>query len=212
MKTIIIFLFSAISLLIYPQGPVQHLKTNCSQINGTTVNSCYHQDLSQFRDLVKLAEQKAKMDSTLYCLDLEPDFTGERSLPFRFDPVSGTFSITNEVGYSYFFNEPGNIQIDQLLFKCPEGMKVTDKNINYACVDMVQETISFTINNNAMAREIEQNRDNVRLLFIFSLKGTVPLHEDSSPDLNATDYCLTTTLRKVVVYNSGTNNTWITYQ
>ncbi len=159
----------------------------------------------------KLAGQKAVMDSAIYCLDLDPDFQGERSLPFRYDKATGTFSITNEVGFSSYFNEPGNIQLDQILFKCPEGMSVSNKNINYACVDMVQETISFSVSNEALAREIEQNRDDVRLLFHFRLKGTVPIHGISSPMLNAGDYCLTTLLLKAVVYNSRTNKIWITY-
>jgi hypothetical protein len=207
------FLFSALNLIALSQESIIKIKNTCVAISGKTVNSCYHQDITQFNDLVtKLAGLKPGMDSTLYFLDLEPDFSGERSLPFSYDQSAGTFSVSNEVGYSYYYNELGNIQLDQILFKCPVGITVSNKNINYACVDMVQETITFTVRDAIAGRDIGQNRDNVRLLFIFKFKGIVPLHETSSPVLKAGDYCLITELRKVIVYNSSTGNSWVTYQ
>jgi hypothetical protein len=90
-------------------------------------------------------------------------------------------------------------------------MAVTRKNINYACVDVIEETISFEIKNQNLVPEIEENKNFLRLLFVFSFTGTVALKADTF-NLISSDYCFMTDLKSVFVYNSRTNEIYSSYK
>lgn len=157
-----------------------------------------------------LAELKNEMISATYYLDFVPDYLDVRSVSIKYDREARTFPITNEVQNSLFFDDPEFIQIDQFLFKCPKGISVIKKNINYSCVDMVSQTILFEVNDDALASRIEGNRDFLRLLFIFKITGTTIMPGKESVT-EPTDYFFLTTLQKVIAYNSKTNEIYSAY-
>ncbi len=159
----------------------------------------------------ELKEIKSKTISTSYFLDFEPDYKAERSIQIKYDPGTKGLSVSNDLSLSLFYNEPGFIQLDQFLFKCPPGMTISKKNINYACVDVIEEIISFKINDEVLASKIEENKNNLRLLFVFNITGTTPVQGKAS-DLTSADYHLMTDLRKVIAYNSKTNEIYSTYE
>jgi len=74
----------------------------------------------------------------------------------------------------------------------------------------VEETISFKIENESLALKIEENRIYLRLLFVFNFTGTNSF-QGKKTDLTPSDYYLMTEIRKVVVYNSKTNEVYSTY-
>ncbi len=159
----------------------------------------------------ELKELKSKIISTRYYLDFEPDYQAERSIQIKYDPGTKYFSVSNDLSYSLFYNEPGSIQFDQFIIKCPSGMTINKKNINYACVDVVEETVSFKISDEALAFKIEEYKYNLRLLFVFNISGTTPVQGKTS-DLTSADYHLMTDLREVIAYNSKTNEIYSTYK
>jgi hypothetical protein len=158
----------------------------------------------------ELERLKSKMISTVYYLDFEPDYY-ERNNLIKYDINSKTFSVSNEVYLSSFYNKLGYIQLDQILFKCPDGFTVNTRNISYECDDLVEEKISFKINNESLAIKIEENSSNLRLLFVVSFTGTSPLR-GKILELTSTDHYLMTDVRKVIIYNSKTNEIYFTYE
>jgi hypothetical protein len=158
----------------------------------------------------ELERLKSKMITTVYYLDFEPDYY-ERNNLIKYDTNTENFSVSNEIYLSSFYNKLGFIQFDQILFKCPAGFTVNTRNISYECDDLVEEKISFKIDNESLALKIEENRTNLRFLFVFSFTGTSPF-QGKILDLTSTDYYLMTNVRKVIVYNSKTNEIYYTYE
>lgn len=158
----------------------------------------------------ELAGLRSRLISSTFYLDFEPDYQAERSIAIKYDPATKYISVSNDLSYSLFYNDPGYIQLDQFLLKCPEGMSVSKKNINYLCVDVVEETMSFKINDAALASKIEENKYNLKLLFVFNITAAVPVQGKTSV-LTASDYHLVTDLRKVIAYNSKTNEIYSVY-
>ena len=78
-------------------------------------------------------------------------------------------------------------------------------------MDVVEETISFKINDEVLASKIEENKNSLRLLFVFNITGTTPVQGKTS-ELTSADYHLMTDLRNVIAYNSKTNEIYSTYK
>lgn len=240
MRTILGTLLIGLFIPINGQETILNIKSNSSEINGRMSNSFYKQDLSQLKNFIstlnsdvfeyydikskfetdlkrkvysetedyktkytELERLKSKMISTIYYLDFEPDY-------FERNNLIKTFSVSNEIYLSSFYNKTGYIQFDQILFKCPADFTVNTRNISHECDDFIEERISFKIDNESLALKIEENRTSLRLLFVFSFTGTSPF-QGKILDLKSTDYYLMTDLRKVIVYNSKTNEIYFTF-
>ena len=162
---------------------------------------------TKYSELKKL---KSEMISATWYLDFEPDYYHERSSLIKYNPDNKNFSVTNELDFKLFYDEPGYIQFDQILIKCPAGITINKRNVIDACADLVEETISFKIENEFLASKIEENRTYLRLLFVFNFTGTNSIQAKKS-DLTPADHYLITDIRKVVVYNSKTNEVYSTY-
>jgi len=185
-----------------------HLK---NQYNNDSKRKAYLESEDYETKYSELKELKSKIISTPYYLDFEPDYQAERSIQIKYDPGTKNLSVSNDLSYSLFYNEPGFIQFDQFIIKCPPGMTISKKNINYACVDVVEETISFKINDEVLASKIEENKSSLRLLFVFNITGTTPV-QGKTAELTSADFHLMTDLREVIAYNSKTNEIYSTYK
>jgi len=181
-----------------------------NQYNTDSKRTIYKESEDYRIKYSELEELRSQMISLTYFLDFEPDYYDEKSIAINYNPDTRSFSVSNNVSFSSFYDENGFIQFDQILFKCPSGIAVTKKNINYACVDVIEETISFEIKNQNLVPKIEENKNFLRLLCVFSFTGTVALKADRS-NLISSDYCFMTDLKSVVVYNSRTNEIYSSY-
>jgi hypothetical protein len=161
--------------------------------------------------LSQLQNRKSDLLTETWYLDFEPDYFDEKSISVRYNPDTKSFPVSNNVSFSIFYDKPGYIQFDQLLFKCPAGMTIDKRNVNYACADVVEQTISFEISNDFPKSKIEENKNDLRLLFVFNFTGATSAPGKKS-NLMSTDYYLMTDLHKVIVYNSKTNEVYLTYK
>ena len=159
----------------------------------------------------KLTEIRDQLISGTYHLDFEPDYQAERSIGVKYDPDRRSISVSNDVSLSIFYDRPGYIQFDQLLFECPPGMTVTKRNVNYACVDVIEETISFELPDEVLALKILENKNHLRLMFVFNFTGSFSTL-GKTVNLTASDFSFTTDLSKVIIYNSSTNEIYSTYR
>jgi hypothetical protein len=151
------------------------------------------------------------MISGTYYLDFEPDYQAERSIGLINNPEGKSLSVSNDLSLSIFYNGPEFIQLDQILLKYPAGMTLKKRNVNYACVDVIEETISFEINDDAVVLKIQENKRSLKLLFVFKITGIISTQGKTS-NLISSDYSITTDLHKVVAYNSDTNEIYATYK
>jgi hypothetical protein len=159
----------------------------------------------------KLMELRNQMISAVYYLDFKPDLQSEKSIALKYDPDTRSFSVSNVISLSSFYDEPEYIQFDQILFKCPAGMTIETRNTNYVCVPMIEEIISFKTDNNFLVSKIEENKNHLSLLFVFNITGIIST-QGKTLNLASSDYSLMTDLRKVVVYNSNTNEIYSTFK
>jgi hypothetical protein len=159
----------------------------------------------------KLMELRNQMISATYYLDFKPDLQSEKSIALKYDPDTRSFSLSNAVSLSSFYNEPEYIQFDQILFKCPAGMTIETRNTNYVCVPMIEEIITSKIDNDVLGSKIEENKNYLSLLFVFNITGIIST-QGKTLNLISSDYSLITDLRRVVVYNSNTNEIYSTFK
>lgn len=159
----------------------------------------------------KLKELRDQMISGTFHLDFEPDYQAERSIGLIHNTKGKSFSVSNDVSLSIFYNGPELFQLDQILLKYPSGMTLNKRNVNYACVDVIEETISFEINDDALVSKIQESKKSLRLLFVFNITGTLSTQGKTS-NLTYSDYSIMTDLHKVVAYNSNTNEIYATYK
>lgn len=198
-------LVSTLNLNVLEYYNLKNLYNTDSKREAYTVSEAYKTKYSELNEL------RSQMISSAYYLDFEPDYYDERSIAIKYNPDARNFSVSNDVSFSSFYDEEGYIQFDQILFRCPAGITVNKKNVNYACVDVIEETISFEIDNDLLVPKIEENKNYLRLLFIFNFTGTVP-SKTKTANLISSDYYLITDLQKAIVYNSKTGEIYFTYK
>ncbi len=159
----------------------------------------------------ELEKVRSGILSSTYYIEFQPIYNAARSIPLKYEPAAKSFSVMNEVDLDNFVDEPGTLQLDRIVFRYPAGIRVNGVNTSTECLALIDETISFEISDPAVAAKIEENRDNLRLLFVLNLKGTTLIRQgikDPSPD----DYCLRADLKELVAYNSASGEIYSVYR
>lgn len=163
---------------------------------------------TKYSELLKL---RTLLISKTYYLDFEPSYY-ERNNQIKYNLNNKTFTVTNQIYYTANYNKPEYFQFTQIVFKCLIGLSVKKNYQTYGGVEYMQEAISFIIENESLALKIEENKSNLKLLFIFNVTGTSPFQDNVLGLTTYTNYHLLTILKKVVVYNSETNEIYFTYK
>lgn len=161
--------------------------------------------------LAELEKKKADLKQTTYYLDFEPTYY-ERNNLIKYDLNSKTFEVTNEIYSDDFYNKPNYLQFDQIIFKCPTGIMNERKQFEAGGVDFIRQNIKFKIEDEALALKIEENRSNLKLLFVFKFTEATPFEGVDFFGRKTTLYALANTLEKVIVYNSSTGEIYHTYK
>jgi hypothetical protein len=198
-------LISILNLDVFEYYDLKNLYNTSSRREEYTGSEGYQ---TQYSKLMVLRDE---LVSKAFYLDFEPDYLAERSIGVRYDRDKRSISVSNDVSLSIFSDRPGYIQFDQLLFECPQGMTVTKRNVNYACVDVIEETISFELPDEVLALKILENKNHLRLMFVFNFTGSFSTL-GKTVNLTSSDFSFTTDLRKVIIYNTSTNEIYSTYQ
>lgn len=161
--------------------------------------------------LSELENKLAELKSTSYYLDFEPTYY-ERNNLIKYDLASRTFSLTNEIYLDDFYNKPNYVQFDNIVFECPTGITIDRKQFQSGGVDFIRQYIKFKILDESLALKIEENRSDIRLLFLFKFTQATPYEGLDFFGKKTTLYALSNTLEKVIVYNSITGEIYKTFQ
>lgn len=182
-----------------------------NQYNTDSRRNDYQQTEDYKSKYSSLKELNSETTSQTFFLDFEPDYFAERSIGIKYNTENKSFSVSNDVSFSSFYNVPDYIQFDHILMKCPAGITVSKRNINYACVDVVEETISFEIANETLVQRIDEEKYQLRLLFVFKITGSIAM-QGKTKDYISSDYFIMTELQEVIAYNSKTGEIYSTYK
>lgn len=125
---------------------------------------------------------------------------------------SKTFKVSNEIYLDDFYNNPNYVQFDQIVFKCPTGIKINKKRFFSGGVYFINQDIIFKIEEEKLAIKIEENRMSLRLLFVFKFTDAIPFEGMFLGGGKITIYALANTLEKVILYNSGTGEIYQTFK
>jgi len=149
--------------------------------------------------LTALQKVKSELISKQYYIDLRPANRLEYNLTTK------TFAVTNEVYAKSEYKKIGFVQFDEIVLKNPIGLSVSKSRANYGGVDFVIQDILFKIPNESLALKIEENKNSIRFLFVFSFTGTSPFEDNILGMTTFTSYHLMANTKKVIVYNADTN-------
>lgn len=163
---------------------------------------------SKFAELEK---KKAELKQTTYYLDFEPTYY-ERNNLIKYDLTSKTFTVKNEIYTDDLYNKPNYIQFDKIIFKTLTGLTNDRYKFQAGGVDFIRQSIKFKIEDEALALKIEENRSNLKLLFVFKFTEATPYEGLDFFGRKTTLYALANTLEQVIVYNSSTGEIYHTYK
>ena len=161
--------------------------------------------------LAGLEDKRNKLRQTTYYLDFEPTYY-ERNKLIKYDLTSKTFNVTNEIYSDNFYDELNYLQFDQIIFKSPIGIMIKRNQFQAGGVDLIRQNIMFKINDEVLALKIEENRSNLRLLFVFKFTETTAYEGWDFFGRKIILYALANTLEKVMIYNSSTGEIYHTYK
>ena len=215
MKRIVLIL-AAILFSSFLQDTIQGIKSAGTQISGRMSGTSFQQDQSQFKMLVNslnadIEKMRSQVLSTTYYVDFQPVYNDVSSIPLKYDPGTKAFSVMNQVDLNNFYDGPGFLQLDRIVFRYPSGIRVKEANESSVCQAWIDETISFESGDPSLVAKIEGNKDNLRLLFLLSIKSAVQIRQGVK-EPTAADYCLMAELKEMLVYNSATGEVYITYR
>jgi len=143
-----------------------------------------------YKNIFKIKGIRDQLISGTYHLDLNLT-TSRRSIGVKYDRTKGA-SLYQRCKPQLFYDRPGYIQFDQLCLNVRQHDS-NQRNVNYACVDVIEET-SFELPDEVLALKILENKNHLRLMFVL-IHGLI-FNTGKTVNLTASDFSFTTDLSK----------------
>lgn len=157
----------------------------------------------KFADLEK---KKAVLKETTYYLDLELPHSEQ-----NYDHHSKSFTFNNEIVSWISYKKRRYMQIDQLVFKIPKGIKVKRSKYTTEGYIIINQLINFKLDSDSVLFKIKENRRNSRILFVFKFTDPETFKGFDIHTRETTLYKITKKLEKVIIYNEKTGEIYQTY-
>jgi hypothetical protein len=103
------------------------------------------------------------------------------------------------------------MQIDQLVFKTPRGIKVKRSDYTSDGITNIRQQFKFKLDSDSVALKIKENRRDSRVLFVFKFTDPKPFKGYDTHTRETTLYKITNKLEKVIIYNEKTGEIYQTY-
>ena len=156
---------------------------------------------------MELQKLRNELVTSNYYLDFKPSFYDDAG---KYDLATKTFLFINEIYLKDYSNKPNFIQFDHILFKIPMGVSIKLTKYNAGNVDFIQQYISFKIEKEDLALKMEENKINLRLLFVFNFTQTSEFENFLlGPYI---DYHFLTKLQKIIAYNNETGEVYAEFK
>jgi hypothetical protein len=236
---------------VEPEGYVQQYKqdrnqsTELASILGLDVFQYYklyqystdlkrqvYSKTTEFQDsLNSLKKIKQSLLSRYYYLDYAPNFSAwdnERTYDqLNYNLATHTFEFLinckpfEAIGGEGIYDRT-NLQFDHISMPLPQGFSVIYKRLPLGSIHFTREYVKFIVANESVALKIEDNKANVRILFLFKFTSTKAsaardygLASNPNPQVELfdyTDHWLLTKLDKAIVYNAATGEVYKEYK
>lgn len=113
-----------------------------------------------------LKSLKKELCSKTYFLDFDP-FYYEKNNTFKYNLNTKTFTLTNEIYKDEMYNGTNVIQFDNIILSLVNGISIRREAYSSGGVDFIRQKIDFKILDEQVAEIIEENRSDIKILFVF---------------------------------------------
>lgn len=154
---------------------------------------------------IKLKELKSIKNDLLkkkYYIDYDIAENEKSSLKYNLKTQSFTFSNTT---FGNLIIPEAKLILGTIVLDKPQGFILKNTPININKVVAVKQTINFKIPTEDIALKIEENAENIKILFIFQFTAIKAFNNNYYADFIRKDNYLLTKLDQVIVYNSSNN-------
>jgi len=152
--------------------------------------------------LAELNQIKFDLLKRDHYLDLEIADYEKRT--FKYDLRAKTFSFTISSYLSVFYND-SFLQFDNICFRKPTDILLKNSKFHSGQVDVVKQFIAIRVPEETIALKIEENVDDVRILFLFKFVSAKEfINYPFGSGYGTREYYLLTNLNKAIVYNLRT--------
>lgn len=120
----------------------------------------YQEKLNDLKSL------KKELCSKTYYLDFDP-FYYEKNNTFKYNLNTRTFTLTNVIYKDEMYNGANIIQFDNIILSLVKGISIRRETYSSGGVDFIRQKIDFKISDEQVAEIIEENRSDIKILFVF---------------------------------------------
>lgn len=153
-----------------------------------------------------LEKKKAELKQTNYYLDIELPHPEQ-----NYEHHSKAFTLNNDIVSCISYKKRRFMQIDQLVFKTPRGIKVKRSDYTSDGITNIRQQFKFKLDSDSVALKIKENRRDSRVLFVFKFTDPKPFKGYDTHTRETTLYKITNKLEKVIIYNEKTGEIYQTY-
>ena len=129
----------------------------------------------------------------------------------KLNTANQTFNFLLDSEVSEYSN-PNEILFDHISLNKISGISSKSQILSVGSYEYVRQKIEFKFTNLKKALEIEENANNIRILFIFKLQSTKAFTNNVSGMFDFQDYILKTLTQKVIFYNETNNKIYNSYE
>ena len=156
---------------------------------------------------LELKKNKQEFLSKTFALNFEMTYYEQHNLEYSTDTHSFDFDI--DIVLDKFYNK-NNIQLGPIIFTKPNDILIKNRQYDAAGLDYVRQTTCLIISDMNKALSIENQREHLRVLFLFNFTGIKPF-TNNVIGFQFADNFLLTKLDKVILYNATNGEVYHIY-
>ncbi len=143
--------------------------------------------------------KKIKQDllSKPHYIDFEMTYYEQHNL--EYNTTTHSFDFDVDMTLSKFYNQ-NYIQLGSIVFAKPQDVIIKNRQYEAGGLDQVRQTTGLIVSDADKALRIENNREHLRVLFLFHFTGVKPF-KNNVIGFEFLDYFMTTKLDKIILYN-----------
>jgi hypothetical protein len=127
----------------------------------------------------------------------------------QYSTNSHSFNYDVDISAHNFYNQ-NSIQLGPVVLAKPQNILLGHRQFEAGGSDVIRQTVGLVITDIEKALTVENNRENLRVLFVFNFTGT-KMFKNNIIGFQFIDYFLLTKLDRVALYNASTQEIYCSY-
>ena len=129
---------------------------------------------------------------------------------FKLNTAVQTFSFLLDTEVSEYSN-PNEILFDHISLNKVSGISSKSQILSVGSYEYARQKIELKVANLNRALEIEENANDLKMIFVFKFQSTKAFMNDVSGMFSFQDYILKALTQKIIIYNKTNNKVFISY-